>query len=155
VYPTSISGRPVLPDVRMSIPMDTLRCVEKIKEALDINGVYSVHCDIPTQTVTVSGNVAPQALLKRAKHVKRKAKMLSYTNHYTDDSNHHGRISSSAATYGTMSGAPKYDSSYYYRSASPPRDHQLAYYNRNNYHSFGGYNDQYRPSHNHRYTHYY
>ena len=35
-------------------------------------GVYSVHCDVPNQTVTVSGNIAPQALLKRVKHMKRK-----------------------------------------------------------------------------------
>ncbi|KAG0576874.1 hypothetical protein KC19_5G114900 [Ceratodon purpureus] len=27
VYPSSVSGRPILPDVRLSVPMDTLRCV--------------------------------------------------------------------------------------------------------------------------------
>jgi copper chaperone CopZ len=164
VYPTSVSGRPILPDVRLSVPMDSLRCVEKVKEALDISGVYSVNCDIPSQTVTVSGNVAPQALLKRVKHVKRKSKILSYTSLYTDSGHmagsHHGRTSSSSATYGAAPGygSSAYGSSYYRsgRLPSPPRDH--SYYSRNNQHTFArpaGYNDHYRPSHDHHYTNYY
>ncbi|KAG0576869.1 hypothetical protein KC19_5G114400 [Ceratodon purpureus] len=168
VYPSSVSGRPILPDVRLSVPMDTLRCVEKIKEALDISGVYSVHCDIPSQTVTVSGNVAPQALLKRVKHVKRKSKILSYTNLYTDSSHnmmagsHHGRTSSSTTSYGMSApgygSSAMYGSNSYHRSGrfpSPPRDH--SYYSRNNHHTFvrpGSYDDHYRPSHEHHYTYY-
>jgi len=128
VYPSSATSRPLLPDVRLSVPMDSARCVEKVKEALDVSGVYSVHCDVPSQTVTVSGNVAPQALLKRVKHVKRKAKIVSYTSSFYNNSviPHHGRTTSAY-------GAPTYGSSYQ-RSASPPRDLQ-AYYSRRTEHA--------------------
>jgi len=170
MYPSSVSGRPILPDVKLSVPMDTLRCVEKVKEALDISGVYSVHCDIPSQTVTVSGNVSPQALLKRVKHVKRKSKILAYNSLYTDSGHmsaglHHGRTSSSSvAAYGTSApsgygAAAMYGSDSYYRPArlpSPPKAY--SYYSRNNHHTFalpGSYNDHYRPSHDHHYTNYY
>lgn len=106
-------------------------------------GVYSVVCDVPSQTVTVSGNVAPQALLKRVKHVKRKSKILSYSSPYAG------------------SGASSYSSSYHRPSNygsiySPPRDH--SYYSRNNGHSLSqsaGYNDQYRPTHDRHYSAYY
>ena len=137
-------------------------------------GVYSVHCDIPSQTVTVSGNVNPQALLKRVKQVKRKSKILSYANLYTDSSYmtgpHHGRTSSSTAAYGNMSAlgyhgsSAIYGSTPFYRSPgalpSPPRDHSFYSHNYsyNNHHALsrpGGYDDHYRPSYDGHYTNYY
>lgn len=36
-------------------------------------------CDLPSQTVTVSGNVPFHRLLKKLKHVKRKSKLLSFS----------------------------------------------------------------------------
>jgi len=151
VYPSSATGRPQLPDVRLSVPMDSARCVEKVKEALDVSGVYSVHCDVPSQTVTVSGNVAPQALLKRVKHVKRKTKIVSYTSSFYNNSGHcviphHGRTTSAY-------GAPTYGSSYQRsgRMPSPPRDQ--AYYSRRNEHALARplryshqYHDQYHTN---------
>lgn len=108
-------------------------------------GVYSVHCDVPNQTVTVSGNIAPQALLKRVKHVKRKSKILSYSSPYT----------SSVTSYGASSYGSAYHRPARY-TLSPPRDH--SYYSRNNQHTFAhpvGYHDQRRPSHDHHYSNYY
>lgn len=150
-YPSSSSGRAMLPDVILRVPMDSQRCAEKVKHALATNGVYSVHCCVPTGTVTVSGNIAPQALLKRVKQVKRKSKILSYSSHPAHIVPHHGYSSpSSAAALGSSS----------YRPAHMISDPQwdLTYYNRNgqqptvlpaNHHNY------YRPSHHHHYSNLY
>jgi len=165
VYPST--GRPMLPDVRLSVPMDSARCVDKVKDALDISGVHGVHCDVPNQTVTVSGNIAPQTLLKKVKQVKRKSKILSYTSGFTNSAAHvaphhvapHHRRTTSA--YGAPAyGSSAYTSSYY-RSGhlpSPPRDY--AFHSQHNQHALaprpgvGVYHSQYRPSQDYHYTNY-
>jgi len=76
-YDSSI-GRPILPDVQFRVPMESRRDVDKVKDALDIDGVRGVNCDMVTQTVTVTGNVPYHRLLKKLKHVKRKSRLISF-----------------------------------------------------------------------------
>lgn len=71
-------GRPLLPDVEFRVPMESRRDVDKVKDALDIDGVQGVNCDLVTQTVTVTGNVPYHRLLKKLKHVKRKSRLLNF-----------------------------------------------------------------------------
>jgi len=76
-YDSSV-GRPLLPDVQFKVPMESRRDVDKVKDALDIDGVHGVQCDLASQTVTVTGNVPYHRLLKKLKHVKRKSRLLSF-----------------------------------------------------------------------------
>jgi hypothetical protein len=43
-------------------------------------GVLEVACDLENQIVKVTGNADPDRLLKKVKKVKRKSKLISYTN---------------------------------------------------------------------------
>jgi hypothetical protein len=52
--------------------------VDKVKDALDVDGVQGVNCDLVTQTVTVTGNVPYHRLLKKLKQVKRKSRLLNF-----------------------------------------------------------------------------
>jgi hypothetical protein len=72
------AGRSVLPDVVLSVPMESMRDVERVKQALAIEGVHRVRCDLASQTVVVSGNVPPSSLLRRVKWIKRHSSIMSY-----------------------------------------------------------------------------
>jgi len=76
-YDSSI-GRSTLPDVQFRVPMESRRDVDRVKDALDIDGVHGVNCDMVNQTVTVTGNVPYHRLLKKLKHVKRKSRLISF-----------------------------------------------------------------------------
>jgi hypothetical protein len=58
--------------------MESMRDVERVKQALAIEGVHRVRCDMATQTVVVSGDVQPQSILRRVKWIKRHSSILSY-----------------------------------------------------------------------------
>lgn len=49
-------------------------------------GVHRVICDMMNQTVTVSGNIAPEALLRRVRRIKRRSEILSYSSPYPGSS---------------------------------------------------------------------
>jgi hypothetical protein len=49
-------------------------------------GAHRVICDVVNQTVTVTGNVPPQELLRRVKRIKRHSHILSYSSPYGDSS---------------------------------------------------------------------
>lgn len=72
------AGRTMLPDVVLHVPMETMRDVERVKQALAIEGVHRVRCDMASQTVVVSGNVPPHTLLRRVKWIKRHSSLMSY-----------------------------------------------------------------------------
>jgi hypothetical protein len=71
-------GRSMLPDVVLHVPMESMRDVERVKQALAIEGVHRVRCDMATETVVVSGNVPPHTLLRRVKWIKRHSSIMSY-----------------------------------------------------------------------------
>lgn len=71
-------GRSMLPDVVLHVPMETMKDVERVKQALAIEGVHRVRCDMATQTVIVSGNVPPKSLLRRVRWIKRHSTIVSY-----------------------------------------------------------------------------
>lgn len=71
-------GRSPLPDVVLHVPMESMRDVERVKQALAIEGVHRVRCDMATQTVVVSGSVQPHSLLRRVKWIKRHSSIMSY-----------------------------------------------------------------------------
>jgi len=79
-------GRNMLPDVVLHVPMDSMKCVERVKQALTIRGVHRVRCDVANQTVIVSGNVPPQTLLRRVRWIKRRSEILSVGGPYTGSS---------------------------------------------------------------------
>lgn len=68
---------PVLPDIQLRVPMENEDDVRKVKDALLIKGVLDVVCDEARQIVTVTGIVPPSRLLKKARKVKRQARILS------------------------------------------------------------------------------
>ncbi|XP_024365797.1 uncharacterized protein [Physcomitrium patens] len=107
-------GRPMLPDVQFRVPMETRRDVDKVKDALDIDGVRSVDCDPVTQTVTVSGNVPYHRLLKKLKHVKRRSKLISFIPDHPYSTYNHGSYPVDS-TYSSSSYARSYR-----RPLSPP-----------------------------------
>ncbi|KAG0576863.1 hypothetical protein M758_5G114900 [Ceratodon purpureus] len=72
------AGRSMLPDVVLHVPMETMKDVERVKQALAIEGVHRVRCDMATQTVVVSGNVPPKSLLRRVRWIKRHSSILSF-----------------------------------------------------------------------------
>jgi len=102
-YPQTLithgTTRPLLPDVQFRVPMESRRDVEKVKDALDLEGVHAVACDLPSQTVTVSGNVPFHRLLKKLKHVKRKSKLLSFSSPDSPYSPSYGHETFGTSTY--------------------------------------------------------
>ncbi|CAM6051203.1 unnamed protein product [Sphagnum compactum] len=121
--------RPLLPDVQFSVPMESRRDVEKVKDALDLEGVHGVVCDLASQTVTVSGNVPFHRLLKKLKHVKRRSKLLSFSSPDSPFSPSYGHESlhplhSSSYHAGTY---PSNYGSSYRRSFSPPHSYGSSY----------------------------
>ena len=53
---------------------------ELLKNIFVLPGVYRVNCNINNQTVTVSGNVPPEDLLRRVRWIKSHSQILSYNN---------------------------------------------------------------------------
>lgn len=72
------AGRSMLPDVVLRVPMETMKDVERVKQALTFEGVHRVRCDLATQTVIVSGNVPPKTLLRRVRWIKRHSSIISF-----------------------------------------------------------------------------
>lgn len=72
------TGRSMLPDVVLHVPMETMKDVERVKQALAFEGVHRVRCDLATQTVIVSGNVPPKTLLRRVRWIKRHSSIISF-----------------------------------------------------------------------------
>lgn len=77
------TGRSMLPDVVLHVPMESMKDVERVKQALAIEGVHRVRTDLGTQTVVVSGNVPPNTLLRRVRYIKRHSTIMSYGSPYS------------------------------------------------------------------------
>jgi hypothetical protein len=131
VMPHGATG-PLLPDVQFRVPMESRKDVEKVKDALEIEGVHGVICDLPSQTVTVSGIVPFHRLLKKLKHVKRRSKLLGFTSPNSPFSPSYGHQSfgphySSSSSFGSSA----YNSGTYrpsYREPfSPPHSYGSSY----------------------------
>jgi len=101
-YDSSI-GRPILPDVQFRVPMESRRDVDKVRDALDIEGVRGVNCDMVNQTVTVSGNVPYHRLLKKLKHVKRRSRLISFLPDNQVYNTSHGAYPYSSSYHGSSS----------------------------------------------------
>lgn len=71
-------GRNMLPDVVLFVPMETMKDVERVKQALAFEGVHRVRCDMANQTVIVSGNVPPETLLRRVRWIKRHSSVVAF-----------------------------------------------------------------------------
>ncbi|KAG0586413.1 hypothetical protein KC19_2G088800 [Ceratodon purpureus] len=69
-----------IPVVHLRVPMKNEDDVRKVVAALQLRGVVEVACDLENQIVKVTGNADPDRLLKKVKKVKRKSKLISYTN---------------------------------------------------------------------------
>lgn len=123
----STASRPILPDVQFRVPMESRRDVDKVKEALDLDGVHGVNCDLQSQTVTVSGNVPYHRLLKKLKHVKRKAKLLSFASPDSPFSPSYGHEIYHDRPYGTSYGSSAYGRIPIRAPLSPPRQHSSSY----------------------------
>lgn len=96
------------------------------------SGVHGVICDLPSQTVTVSGIVPFHRLLKKLKHVKRRSKLLGFTSPNSPFSPSYGHQSfgphySSSSSFGSSA----YNSGTYrpsYREPfSPPHSYGSSY----------------------------
>lgn len=70
----------LIPVVHLRVPMKNEDDVRKVVAALQLRGVLEVACDLENQIVKVTGNADPDRLLKKVKKVKRKSKLISYTN---------------------------------------------------------------------------
>ncbi|KAH8943446.1 hypothetical protein BDL97_13G053000 [Sphagnum fallax] len=96
-------GMGMLPDVQLYVPMESMRDVERVKNALEREGAHRVICDVVNQTVTVTGNVPPEELLRRVKRIKRHSHILSYSSPYGDSSAYgynNGGLQTGLSSYG-------------------------------------------------------
>jgi hypothetical protein len=103
-----------LQDVQLQVPVLYFEDFARIKDALAVEGVYNVICDIPLQTVTVSSDLPPQAIVSLVRQVCVNAHIVNYIDAH----------STSSATYRTYPANPpfslpqqsgyRYDSSYPY-----------------------------------------
>ncbi|XP_024400839.1 uncharacterized protein [Physcomitrium patens] len=81
-YPSSPAHQPphMTPVVHLRVPMKDDHDVRKVVAALQIKGVLDIACDLANQVVKVTGSADPDRLLKKVKRVKRKSKLIFYTN---------------------------------------------------------------------------
>jgi len=121
------AARPILPDVQFRVPMESMRDLEKVKDALDLEGIHEVRCDLGNQTVTVSGNVPYHRLLKKLKHVKRRSKLLSFASPEGNFLPAYGHELYENYPYGTSYGASTYGRVPMRASFSPPREYSSSY----------------------------
>jgi hypothetical protein len=72
----------LVPDVQMRVPLYSLEDIARIKDALAIEGVYNVICDIPDQTVVVSTRLRPQTIVNIVRRVMGDAVLLNVVDPY-------------------------------------------------------------------------
>lgn len=90
-------------------------------------GILEVRCDLGNQTVTVSGNVPYHRLLKKLKHVKRRAKLLSFASPEGNFVPAYGHELYESYPYGTSYGASTYGRVPMRAPFSPPREYSSSY----------------------------
>lgn len=76
--PYAPRGVSLLPDVTVKTPLYDISDVARIKHVFGIEGVYNVVCDIPQQTVTVSSNLSPRAIVGLIRQVMGTAHIINY-----------------------------------------------------------------------------
>ncbi|CAK9263876.1 unnamed protein product [Sphagnum jensenii] len=86
------------PDVQLKVPVLYFEDFARIKDALAVEGVYNVICDIPLQTVTVSSDLPPQAIVSLVRQVCVNAHIVNYIDPH----------STSSATYRTYPANPPF-----------------------------------------------
>jgi hypothetical protein len=64
-------------DVTLKAPIFTLGDIARIKDALALEGVYNVICDIPLQTVVVSTRLSPSTVVSLVRDVMGDATLMS------------------------------------------------------------------------------
>ncbi|KAG0576865.1 hypothetical protein M758_5G114700 [Ceratodon purpureus] len=72
----------LVPDVTMRAPIFTLGDIARIKDALALEGVYNVICDIPEQTVIVSTRLSPTSIVSLVRQVMGDATLISVVDPY-------------------------------------------------------------------------
>ncbi|KAH8935054.1 hypothetical protein BDL97_17G010500 [Sphagnum fallax] len=145
----SYSGQPsfgpysqgsALPDTVLRVPLINLEDVARIKDALSVEGVYNVVCDIPEQAVTVSSNLPPQTIVGLVRRVFLNAHIVNYINPYSSGAGA-PRTYPAEPSFG-LSGQPTraYDDSYsYWGHTNYTPAYESAYRGRS-------YDNEFRPS---------
>lgn len=59
-------------------PLQGMTDVARIKNALSVEGIYNVVCDIPQQTVTVSSNLSPRMVVGLIRQAMGSANIINY-----------------------------------------------------------------------------
>lgn len=72
----------LVPDVHLKAPIYTLEDIARIKDALALEGVYNVICDIPDQTVIVSTRLSPSTITSLVRQVIGEATLINVVEPY-------------------------------------------------------------------------
>jgi len=72
----------LVPDVQIRAPLYHLEDIARIKDALAVEGVYNVICDIPDQTVVVSTRLRPHTIVSLVRQVMGEATLLNVVDPY-------------------------------------------------------------------------
>ncbi|XP_024375124.1 uncharacterized protein [Physcomitrium patens] len=71
------SRGPLVSDVQLKTPIYHMEDVARIKDALAIEGVYNVICDIPDQLVVVSTRLSPHTIASLVRQVMGEATLIN------------------------------------------------------------------------------
>lgn len=72
----------LVPDVQIRAPLYHMEDISRIKDALAVEGVYNVICDIPEQTVVVSTRLRPHTIVSLVRQAMGEATLIHVVDPY-------------------------------------------------------------------------